>query len=254
MQDTTSNTTNTTNPFYDARSKQPTPHRQQTPVYAELPMAPLNASPVPHLTSLYHNTEPGPYGDRRYPGNCGGNLIRDLLLYFKPEGPVFDPMSGSGTCRDVCDELGLACVSNDIHQGFDACDASHFPALGTFNFIWAHPPYWRQKLYAADPRDLSRAPSLDAFLERYGQFFQNCAHVLRPGGKFAVLMGDYCNRQEGFVPLVYHSKRLAFAAGLRQHCIDIIKFNHGASSSKKVYPTKFIPTLHEVCMVFEKSG
>ena len=44
----------------------------------------VNASPVPHLTSLYHFHRAGEYGDRSYPGNCGGNLIKDLLLYFKP--------------------------------------------------------------------------------------------------------------------------------------------------------------------------
>ena len=48
-------------------------------VYAKLPAAPRTASPVPHLTSLYHFSEAGEYGDRSYPGNCGGNLIKDLL-------------------------------------------------------------------------------------------------------------------------------------------------------------------------------
>jgi hypothetical protein len=247
MQDTSSFTTTTINPFYAASGKRPTPQRQQKPVFAKLPRAPLNASPVPHLTSLYHNPEAGPYGDRSYPGNCGGNLIRDLLLYFKPAGPILDPFCGSGTCRDVCDELGLSCVSSDIHQDFDACDPEGLHTAVTFDFIWAHPPYFRQKVYAEDARDLSRAPSLDAFLERYGQFFRNCAEVLSPGGKLAVLMGDYSDRQEGFVPLVYHSKRLAFAAGLRQCCTDIIRFRHGASSSKKVYRSSFIPGLQSPC-------
>ena len=68
-----------------------------------------------------------------------------------------------------------------------------------------------------------------------------------------MLMGDYYDAREGFVPLVYHSKRLAFAAGFRQCCTDIIRFSHGASSSKKVYRSSFIPGLHDVCMVFEKS-
>jgi hypothetical protein len=63
----------------------------QPPVLAKLPAAPLNSSPVPHLTSLYHFDSSGDYGDRSYPGNCGGQLIRDLLLYFKP-GSVFDPL------------------------------------------------------------------------------------------------------------------------------------------------------------------
>jgi len=45
------------NPFYTTRrSPVPTAHavRVGRPVYARLPFAPRNASPVPHLTSLYH--------------------------------------------------------------------------------------------------------------------------------------------------------------------------------------------------------
>ena len=69
----------------------------------------------------------------------------------------------------------------------------------------------------------------------------------------AILMGDYTDRDAGFVPLTYWTKRLAFEAGLRQVCTDIIRFSHGASSSKKVYRSSFIPGLHDVCMVFEKN-
>ena len=92
--------TYTANPFYAARLKRVAPRTEERdrPVYARLPLAPRNASPVPHLTSLYHFHRAGEYGDRSYPGNCGGNLIRDLLLYFKPQGIVCDPMQGSGTC------------------------------------------------------------------------------------------------------------------------------------------------------------
>jgi hypothetical protein len=250
------------NPFFAARFKRvasalrPQPEARpepDQPVYARLPRAPKNASPVPHLTSLYHFSRAGEYGDRSYPGNCGGNLIKDLLLYFKPEGLVFDPMSGSGTCADVCRELGIPCMSWDIHRGLDACDKD-FPAKETFAFIWAHPPYWRQKLYADDPRDLSRSPTLEHFLQRYAQFIRNCAGTLKGGGKLAILMGDYSDREAGYVPLVYHTKRLAFAAGLKQHCTDIVRFSHGASSSKKVYRSSFIPGLHDVLAIFEKQS
>src|SRR6187549_618781 len=116
--------TTTINPFYAARKQRPTiAHRTASDqsVYARLPRIPVNASPVPHLTSLYHFSRAGEYGDRSYPGNCGGNLIKDLLLYFKPAS-VFDPMTGSGTCRDVCKELALYCWSSDLLQNVDACD------------------------------------------------------------------------------------------------------------------------------------
>jgi len=250
----------TINPFLAARlTLKPRlirPIRRRA-VYAKLPEAPINGSPVPELTSLYHNAKAGEYGDRGYPGNCGGNLIRDLLRYFRSTS-VADPMTGSGTCRDVCRELGIPCWSGDIHAGFDLCDPSNFHGeqklldRQTFDFVWLHPPYWRMKLYADNPRDLSRAPTLDAFLERYALAIAHSAYVLKPGGKLAVLMGDYNDRTEGFIPLTYHTKRLAFECGLWQHCTDIIRFSHGATSSKKVYRSSFIPGLHDVCMVFEK--
>lgn len=240
------------NPFYATRYQRtalPAPVAQQR--YAKLPRIPVNASPVPHLTSLYHFAGAGEYGRRDYPGNCGGNLIRDLIRFFGPRF-VADPMTGSGTCFDVCQELGVSCWSSDLRQGVDACSPAALPR-GAFDFCWLHPPYWRQKLYTDDPRDLSRTPTLDAFLNRYRQLVENCAGALASGGRLAILMGDYSDREAGFVPLVYHTKRLAFAAGLRQCCTDIIRFSHGASSGRKVYRSAFIPGLHDVCMVFEKS-
>ena len=76
------------------------------------------------------------------------------------------------------------CMSWDIHQGFDACDPNDFPPGECFDFIWAHPPYWRQKLYADDPRDLSRSPTLEHFLQRYRQFIRNCARALNPAASW----------------------------------------------------------------------
>jgi len=241
----------TINPFFHSRTFEP------APVFAKLPAAPRNASPVPHLTSLYHDDKAGNYGDRSYPGNCGGNLIRDLLRFYQPAS-VFDPMSGSGTCRDVCTELGIDCWSSDIHGGFDLCEPANFCgndamiARSSFDFVWIHPPYWRQKLYATDSRDLSRAPTLDAFLEPYADAILHCTRVLKPGGHFAVLMGDYSDREAGFVPLAWHTKDLAFKCGLKQAATDIIRFSHGASSSRKVYRSSFIPGLHDVCAIFTK--
>ena len=220
------------------------------PNIAVLPMAPKNASPVPWLTSLYHKTWRGDYGHAGYPGNCSGEFIKDLLQYFQPS-LVFDPMTGSGTCKDVCTELGIACRSDDVRFGFDACDPATFPTRLRFDFIWLHPPYWRQKRYTDDPRDLSACPTLENFLQRYALLIDNCAKALAPGGKLAILMGDYSDREAGFVPLTYHTKRLAFACGLKPACTDIIRFSHGASSGRKTYKSSFIPGLHDVCSIFE---
>ena len=68
------------NPFFAKRRSRPAPALRtlRRSLFVKLPRAPLNGSPVPHLTSLYHNSDAGDYGNRSYPGNCGGNLIRDL--------------------------------------------------------------------------------------------------------------------------------------------------------------------------------
>jgi hypothetical protein len=233
------------------RRKRPAaPSWPDKPVYAKLPRAPKNGSPVPELTSLYHRSDPGNYGSRRYPGNCPGNLIKDLLRYFRPRN-VFDPMTGSGTCRDVCHELRIPHFSTDLKSGFDACDLAGYPAE-KFDFVWIHPPYWRQKVYSSDPRDLSTTPTLEAFLHRYELLIRNCAQALTPRGRLAVLMGDYSDRDAGFVPLVYHTKRLCYGAGLVQRCTDIIRFSHGASSGRRTYTSSFIPGLHDVCVVMER--
>ncbi len=245
------------NPFFRGEQSRISSCRQQTvttPVYATLPAAPRTASPVPRLTSLYHFSRAGEYGSRNYPGNCGGNLIKDLIRFFQPS-TVFDPMTGSGTCRDVCLELAIPCFSTDLKSGFDAADPkayAQFSETPGFDFVWAHPPYWRQKIYSDNPRDISFAPSLDAFLECYAVFIRECASLLSPRGKFAILMGDYQDREAGFIPLTYHTKRLAFACGLQQVCTDIIRFSHGASSSRKIYRSSFIPGLHDVCMIFDR--
>lgn len=241
------------NPLYAARTQRAAP-RQSNPLpqFAKLPKAPVNGSPVPHLTSLYHFAEAGHYGDRGYPGNCGGNLIKDLIRFYKPNS-VFDPMTGSGTCKDVCKELAVYCYSSDLHQGADACDSTAFPR-SCFDFAWIHPPYWRMKLYTGDPRDLSRTETLGGFLERYELLIANCEGAINRRGKLAILMGDYSDKCAGYVPLVYHTKQLAFKLGLKQSCTDIIRFSHGNSSSKKVYRSSFIPGLHDVCMIFEKGS
>lgn len=223
---------------------------------AVLPRAPRNGSPVPGLTSLYHKSWRGDYGDARYPGNCSGELIKDLLRFFGPKR-VLDPMTGSGTCADVCTELGVECRSTDLRESrfasADACDARRYEGIGTFDFVWLHPPYARQKRYSDDLRDLCNAPTLGHFLYRYGKLLRNCASVLAPGGKLAVLMGDYTDPEWGFLPLTYHTKRLCFEIGLRQACTEIIRFSHNASSSHKTYKSSFIPALHDVCCVFERA-
>ncbi|MEZ6136998.1 MAG: hypothetical protein R3C53_19050 [Pirellulaceae bacterium] len=216
----------------------------------ELPLAPVNGSPVPHLTSIHAARRRGPYGSSRYRGNCGGYLIRDLLQYYRPKH-VLDPMMGSGTCHDVCRELKIACTSMDIKRGQDAADPASYVGIENVDFVWMHPPYWKMIRYNDDANCLSNAPSLDIFLDRMGQVLENCHNVLSRRGKIAVLIGGFSDRGR-YQPLPQLIMAKAIEQGLWPATTEIIRFQHGNTSSRKTYRSSFIPGLHDTCMVFSQ--
>ena len=90
------------------------------------------------------------------------------------------------------------------------------------------------------PRSVACADAGD-FLRRYGQFIRNCANALKSGGKLAILMGDYSDREAASSRSPITRNSSPSRAGLEQHCTDIIRFSHGASSSKKVYRSVLHP-------------
>lgn len=221
------------------------------PRMIELPAAPLNASPTPELTSIHAAIKRGPYGSSRYRGNCGGYLIRDLLRYFQPKW-VLDPMTGSGTCRDVCRELLIPCVSMDVKRGQDAADPNLYEAVPPTDFVWLHPPYWRQIKYSDDPRCLSNAPTNEVFFNRLRLVLRNAQSVLTHHGKIAVLIGGYSD-QGIYQPLPHQTVAAAAKEGLRMTCTEIVRFQYGNTSSRKRYRSRFIPGLHDQCLIFEQT-
>lgn len=223
------------------------PPSGDTPRFAALPEAPVTGSPVPWLTSIHSTVERGPYGNSRYRGNCGGYLIKDLLRFFAARN-VLDPMTGSGTCADVCRELGIACTSFDLTAGDDAVGPAAYAGKGPFDFVWLHPPYWRMVRYNDDPRCLSNAPTLEAFLDRLGTVLENCGSVLAPGGHIAVLIGGYSERGR-HIPLAALTTAMATQRGFWPATTEIIRFQHGNTSSRKRYRSSFIPGLHDTCIV-----
>ena len=219
-----------------------------------MPNAPVTASPVPWLTSLHSAIGRGPWGAATYRGNCGGHLIKDLHQYFGAS-QVLDPMTGSGTCQAVCRSLEIPCASFDLNTGQDAGNPEGYRGLDPVDFIWLHPPYWRMIRYNDDPRCLSNAESLDAFLDQMATILQNCRSVLKPGGHLAILIGGYHDRKDGnrHIPLPALMTARAIEEGFWPACTDIVRFQHGNTSSRKAYRSSFIPGLHDVCTVFQQA-
>ena len=104
-------------------------------------------------------------------------------------------MTGSGTCRDVCEELRIPCCSFDIRSRHDASDPVCYAEMkGRYDFVWIYPPYWRMKKYTDDPRDLSNAPDMIEFYRWLRRVIRNCKTVLTEHGRIAVLMGEAQSR------------------------------------------------------------
>ena len=68
-------------------------------------------------------------------------------------------------------------------------------------------------------------------------------------------MGDYTTARPDSFPSSTTRSSLPSTAGLRQHCTDIIRFSHGArAAARRSTARRFIPGLHDVCMIFEKQS
>lgn len=217
-----------------------------------LPAAPRMAGRTPNLTSIHATPGRGPYGDPSYRGNCSGLLIRDLLTFFRATR-VLDPMEGGGTCRDVCRELAIDYEGRDLRRGFDATEKENFSGLGRFDFIWWHPPYFRMVRYnEEDPRCLSNAENVREFTAQLRKVLANLREVLDDGGKLAILIGD--GKHEGkYLGLPFRVLSAAAKEGYWLAAPEIIRFGFGATSARKEYSGSFIPRVHDVCLVLEKT-
>ena len=218
-----------------------------------LPRAPVTASKVPWLTSIHAVVNRGPWGRSDYHGNCGGYLIKDLVQYFGARR-VLDPMTGSGTCRDVCRDLGVECESFDLKAGQNAGDPASYAGLEPVDFVWLRPPYWRMIRYSDDPRCLSNAPSLEAFLDALAAVLVHAGSVLRPRGHMAVLIGGYRDLVEKrYMPLPALTTARAIDEGFWPASTEIVRFQHGNTSSRRGYDRSFIPGLHDVCILLRRA-
>ena len=196
------------------------------------------------LTSLLHYPDRGPWGQSRYFGNCTGYLLVDLIDYFQPQS-VFDPMEGSGTTREVCFDLNVACEGRDLQSGFDLL-SSPLPDR-PFDLIFWHPPYWPGYHYTNHPNDFSNAKTNTDFLRRMKEGFERLASLMTPKSHLVILIGD--GRKNGvFYPM--HSAIMQWGL-LPLHAVLIKEGDHERRARHFQYgPTPFIPTLHEYVLIF----
>lgn len=206
--------------------------------------------PSASLTSVVSYPERGNYGNNKWRGNCSGELIKDLLNWYQPK-KAFDPMVGSGTFLDVCQELGVDHYALDLNPAYGGWDALNDEIPESSDFTFFHPPYHNMITYSgnmwgeADPRDLSRCFSYEDFIKKLNHITAKLLSSLRKGGRLAVLVGDYKKKGQ-----LYSIQKDMIWPGTPEQVI--IKLQHNAESYKTNYSGKFIPIVHEYVLIFRR--
>lgn len=195
------------------------------------------------------------YGNNKYRGNCSGLLIKDLLEYYTTIcdiKKVFDPMTGSGTTKDVCRELGIENLCLDLNPVWGGFDALNDEIPESSDFIFWHPPYHDIIKYSgvmygqADPRDLSRCKNYQEFIKKLDKIQAKLITSLRKNGRIAILVGDL--KKKG---LLLSMQRDMSWFGFPENIV--IKAQHNCWSDNQSYNGRFIPIQHEYLLIFKRS-
>ena len=151
----------------------------------------------------------GEQGSSDYKGATPSWVIWNLLQrYTEPGQVVLDPMCGSGTTWDVCDDLERNCFAFDLQPQRDEieeADARDLP-LGeeVVDFVFMDPPYGKNLKYSGKPECIGELDAREQeYFEAMRVVFEEAWRVLKPGGHLAVYVCDVWTRQM-FVPIGGH--------------------------------------------------
>ncbi len=213
------------------------------------------------LTSVCSFPQRGPWGKSSWRGNCSGHIIKAMLEFFRPA--IFcDPAEGSGTSRDVAEELrgggrNIEYYGFDLRSGFNLLKDRLIERLPrAADYIMFHPPYHNMIQYSGNvwgsfphPDDLSRCKTVEEFLWKLETALYNIYEAVGKGGHYSVLIGDL--RKNGDY-LSLQSDLIQMAPGKLEGVI--IKQQHNCVSERAAYSGEFIPIAHEYLLNFKKDS
>ncbi len=223
-----------------------------------------------------------------YWGNFVPQIPNQLMRRYTRRGDwVLDPFAGAGTTliegqrlgRNVLGvELqpklvervrGLVAAEPNRHnviahvaQGDSTC--TDFRALlatqgaASAQLAVLHPPYHDIIRFSDDPRDLSNAKSVEAFLDLLGRVVENVAAALDAGRYLALVIGDKYVRGE-WVPLGFQAMQVVQERGflLKSIVVKDINGTAGKRSQKELWRYRalvggFYVFRHEYMFLFRK--
>ncbi|HEV8638770.1 MAG TPA: DNA methyltransferase [Chloroflexota bacterium] len=230
-----------------------------------------------------------------YWGNFVPQIPNQILRRFTKQGDwVVDLFSGMGTTLIECRKLGRHGIGVELNpevasRSRERIAAAHGRArtiatvlvgdstsaevlaavrseLGCggrerADCVFLHPPYHDIIRFGDDPRDLSNAPTEEAFLAGFGRAVANAVELLRPEGHLALVIGDAYRRGE-WRPLGFECMERCRRAGLALRAINVkdiqgnVRAKGQASNLWRYRALRegFYVFKHEYVMLFRKPG
>ena len=137
-----------------------------------------------------------PKGDNKFQGVTPAFIIWNMIQrYTKPGDLVVDPMAGSGTTVDVCEEEGRRVIGYDInpqHPKVIKNDSRKIPLEdNSVDMVFIDSPYGDNVNYSDDPRDIGKISAEDPkFYEELEKVAREIYRILKPGKVMGWLIGD----------------------------------------------------------------
>lgn len=159
-----------------------------------------NEKPVMESTTLwdfptqsYGKTKKG---DSKFQGVTPAFIVYNMLhRYTEPGDLVLDPMCGSGTTIDVCNEEGREVIGYDIsptRPDIKRNDARQIPLENSsVDMVFIDSPYGDNVNYSDDPENIGKISAEDGeFYFALGQVARELYRVMKPGKALGWLIGD----------------------------------------------------------------
>ncbi len=123
-----------------------------------------------------------------------------------------------------------------------------------------HPPYHNIIPFSDDPRDLSNAPTLEAFLQQFERVIHHFAPLLATGRFLTLVIGDTYTQGE-WVPLGFHTMEVVRKLGFRLKSICVKDFHEtrGKRGQRSLWRYRALRDNyyvfgHEYVLFFEKTA
>lgn len=161
-----------------------------------------------------------PKGNNKFQGVTPAFIIWNMLQrYTKPGDLVVDPMCGSGTTIDVCEEEGRKVIGYDInpqHPKVIKNDSRKIPLKdNSVDMVFIDSPYGDNVCYSDDPADIGKISAEDQkFYDELEKVAQEIYRILKPGKVLGWLIGDQWVKRK-FTPVGFK---------IYQMLVDKVKF------------------------------